>query len=88
MKTNPLMLTLAVTSTLIFSGCAAQADYQLRAASVAIKEMQLLDIQAPTRNAGISASLHGKYGNKVLQGYLNSRYNSKSGREITQKGSN
>lgn len=76
-----------IISALVVIGCAEQPSYQLSVASQQLKEIQILDPQAPERNDGIIATLDGHYGKKVLNGYLSSSYDTKTGRDVTEQGS-
>jgi len=76
-----------ITSALATIGCATQPSYQLTTASQQIKEIQILDPQAPERNDGIAVTLDGNYGKNVINGYLRSSYDTKTGRDVTEQGS-
>jgi len=76
-----------ITSALTTLGCAEQPSYQLATSSQQLKEIQILDPQAPERNDGIAVSLDGNYGKKVINGYLGSSYETKAGRDVTEQSS-
>lgn len=81
------ILIATIISTLAIMGCAEQPTYQLSVASQQLKEIQVLDPMAPERNEGITATLDGNYGKNVINGYLSSSYDIKTGREASAQGS-
>lgn len=87
MKTTNLMKnSLLVISSLLLLGCAEQPSYQLALSNTQIKQVQILDINAPELNDGIIATLDGNYGKNVVKKYQRSVYNMKESRQMTQTG--
>lgn len=87
MKTINLMKnSLLVLSSLLVLGCAEQPSYQLAISNTQIKQVQILDIDAPESNDGIIATLDGNYGKNVVRKYQRSVYNMKESRQMTQTG--
>jgi len=81
------IIIIIIISVLAIMGCAEQPNYQLSVASQQLKEVQVLDPMAPERNDGITATLDGNYGKNVINGYLSSSYDTKTGRDVTEQGS-
>jgi len=87
MKTTNLMKnSLLVISSLLVLSCAEQPSYQLALSNAQIKQVQILDINAPELNDGIIATLDGNYGKNVVKKYQRSVYNMKESRQMTQTG--
>jgi len=87
MKTTNLMKnSLLVISSLLVMGCAEQPSYQLALSNAQIKQVQILDINAPELNDGIITTLDGNYGKNVVKKYQRSVYNMKESRQMTQTG--
>lgn len=71
---------------LLVLGCAQQPDYILATSNKQIKQVQILDPNAPGRNDGIMATLDGNYGKNVVRKYQRSIYDMKSSRQIKLTG--
>lgn len=71
---------------LLALGCAQQPDYILAASNKQIKQVQILDPNAPERNDGIMATLDGTYGKNVVKKYQRSIYDMKSSRQMVLTG--
>ena len=65
-------------------GCVQQPNYELSASTQYFKDIQILDPDAPTKNDGITNTLEGKYGQKIISSYHESAYAAKTARDITQ----
>jgi len=74
-------LTLACLFVL---GCAQQPDYILAMSNKQIKQVQILDPNAPERNDGIIATLDGNYGKALVKKYQRSIYEMKTSRQMKQ----
>jgi len=83
--TNLMKNSLLVISSLLILGCAGP-NYQLAVSNTQIKQVQILDIDAPELNDGIIATLDGNYGKNVVKKYQRSVYNMKESRQMTQAG--
>ncbi|MCL1144561.1 hypothetical protein L2747_00815 [Shewanella marinintestina] len=53
-------------------GCTQINDFPMGESHYQIKQVQILDPEAPERNDGIILSLDGTYGQKVMQSYRGS----------------
>ena len=71
---------------LLIGGCAHQGNYQLAQSNQQIKQVQILDLNAPERNDGIINTLDGNYGKNVIRKYQRSLYDMKASRQMTQAG--
>lgn len=71
---------------LLVLGCAQQPGYILATSNKQIKQVQILDPNAPERNDGIMATLDGNYGKNVVRKYQRSIYDMKSSRQIKLTG--
>jgi hypothetical protein len=80
MKHISLILLLAP----LFVACNQVPDYQLSASTLHIKELQILDPQAPVSNDGIVTGISGVYGENIIQSYQHSTYDAKTARDIEQ----
>ncbi|WP_017219998.1 hypothetical protein [Moritella dasanensis] len=65
-------------------GCVQEPNYELSASTQYIKEIQILDHDAPAKNDGITNGIEGKYAQKVISSYNSSAYAAKSARDISQ----
>lgn len=77
-------ISLMVFFSLWLVGCVQEPNYQLSASTDYVKEIQILDPDAPARNDGISNELNGKYGQKVISAYHDSAYVPNDARGISQ----
>lgn len=77
-------ICLILFSSQALLGCAQNPDYELSASTEYIKDIQILDPDAPERNDGINNAIEGKYGEKVITSYHSSAYDAKSARKISQ----
>ena len=85
--TSMLVKYVLLTFTcLLVLGCAQQPDYRLATSHKQIKQVQILDPDAPERNDGIIATLDGNYGKKVIEAYQRSIYDMKSSRQMVLTG--
>lgn len=64
------------------AGCAQSPSYQLSHSLNQIKQLQLLDPNAPENNDGITRELQGDYAKKAAENYRNSIYTGKEGRDV------
>jgi hypothetical protein len=76
-------LSLMLLCSLFLFGCVQEPNYELSASTEYIKEIQILDPDAPVKNDGITNTIEGKYGEKVITSYHKSAYEAKSARDIT-----
>lgn len=65
-------------------GCIQTPDYQLSASTRHLKEIQILDPQAPELNEGVINDLSGSYGERIIKSYQQSSYNAKDARDVEQ----
>jgi len=65
-------------------GCVQEPNYELSASTQYYKDIQILDPDAPAKNDGITNTIEGKYGQKVITSYHDSAYDAKSARNISQ----
>lgn len=64
--------------------CNQVPDYQLSASTLHLKEIQILDSQAPELNDGITSELSGSYGETIMKSYQDSSYEAKTARDLKQ----
>lgn len=64
--------------------CNQVPDYQLSASTLHLKEIQMLNPQAPVLNDGITSGLTGAYGENIMRSYQQSSYDAKAARDIEQ----
>lgn len=64
------------------NGCNQIPNYQLSASTLHLKEIQILDPQAPELNDGITTGLDGSYGEKIIKSYHQSVYDTKAARDV------
>lgn len=76
--------SLLTLSCLFVLGCAQQPEYILTTSNQQIKQVQILDPNAPERNDGIIATLDGNYGKNVVRKYQRSIYDMKASRQMKQ----
>lgn len=82
--TNLIKNTLLILCCLAVLACAQQPDYTLAKSNKQIKQVQILDPNAPERNDGIIATLDGNYGKNVVKKYQRSIYDMKTSRQMKQ----
>jgi len=82
--TNLMKNSLLVISSLLILGCADQPSYQLAVSNTQIKQVQILNIDAPELNDGIITTLEGNYGKTVVKKYQGSVYDMKESRQLSQ----
>ena len=76
---KPLISLFAIV---LLAGCAQAPEYQLAKSTNEIKELQLLDPEAPENNDGITRELQGDYGKHAAENYRDSIYAGKEGRNV------
>ncbi|QFU25321.1 hypothetical protein FM038_012885 [Shewanella eurypsychrophilus] len=62
-------------------GCAELNDFPMDKSYLQVKQLQILDMDAPERNEGIVGTLDGQYGEQVIKAYRESHYPPKRARE-------
>jgi len=77
-------ISLLLFCSQILFGCVQQPNYELSASTQYYKDIQILDPDAPAKNDGITNTIEGKYGEKVISSYHKSAYDAKSARNISQ----
>lgn len=73
------MITLM--SVVCLTGCAELNNFPMGESYYQVKQLQILDLNAPERNEGIVGTLEGNYGEKVMKAYRESNYSPKQARE-------
>ena len=68
--------------TVGLSACSIDQEHEISGAYAAIKQMQILDPMAPENNAGVVNSLEGNVAKQAMNGYQQSTYSPKEGRDI------
>ncbi|MFT5807278.1 MAG: hypothetical protein ACI9LG_001569 [Moritella dasanensis] len=76
-------ISLTLFCSPILFGCVQDPNYELSASTQYIKEIQILDPDAPSKNDGITNGIEGKYAKKVISSYNNSAYTAKSARDTS-----
>lgn len=77
-------ISLILLMTPMIFACNQVPDYQLSASTLHLKEIQILDPQAPALNDGISSGLAGSYGEQIMKNYQQSTYDAKAARDVQQ----
>ncbi|MDX2321756.1 MAG: hypothetical protein QNK26_14305 [Moritella sp.] len=77
-------LSLILFCSQFLFGCVQEPNYELSASTEYVKDIQILDPDAPAKNDGITNAIEGKYGEKVISSYHKSAYEAKSARNISQ----
>ncbi|GIC79617.1 hypothetical protein [Moritella sp. F3] len=77
-------ISLILLLTPLFVACNQIPDYQLSASTLHIKELQILDPQAPVSNDGIVNGISGIYGENIIKSYHQTTYDAKTARDIEQ----
>lgn len=65
-------------------GCAELNNFPMGESYYQVKQLQILDMEAPERNEGIVLTLEGNYGEKVMKSYRESHYLPRNAREKIQ----
>ena len=83
-KNNILAYPLIVgfSSIIILGGCTQINDFPMGESHYQIKQVQILDPDAPERNDGTILSLDGVYGEKVMDNYRQSPVPPKESRSM------
>ncbi|WP_076411315.1 hypothetical protein [Shewanella sp. UCD-KL12] len=77
---NYLKVVVAV-SVVSLTGCAELNNFPMGESYHQVKQLQILDMNAPERNEGIVLTLEGNYGEKVMKSYRDSNYLPRNARE-------
>jgi hypothetical protein len=73
---------LSFLTVLFLNGCTQINDFPMGESYYQIKQVQILDVEAPERNDGTVLSLDGSYGEKVMQAYRDSSVKPQSSKNM------